>query len=357
MKKFLLIIALVFFIVSCNKAIELQPQQNVKYVSYGQAKLSPNVDFKTKKTGNFSDTSVWMKYDGTSWIDAHDIPDTTNSIFIEAGNTLIIDSIFSCKDINLNSTADTIRISTGGNDISVYGKMRGYTGTAPGTSSTASGIAGWISGKITLKGSTRTVFNSGEFSANSHSAGWTLNCSINSTAIAYVNTTIRCGYLVVTSGTLYISGIPDGLTSSQEIRIAGDDYTAQPGNGISGGTCDVKSGATLVGSRFRKNSPLSVGNSLASFTLDSGATFIANVSDPTIATVNYSLNGTVKLTLLENQYFISNYGNVDAINIIKYNNIVLGGSGSKSLKYNTQYHSLQDLDSLLNLNGYTLTLY
>lgn len=357
MKVFLiLLLSIVFF--SCNKEDILLNNKRSLNVVY---RLNPGVDFKTKKSGEWSDTSIWMRNNGVEWIDAHDTPDSTNSVFLESNYFVQLDSNESCKDFNLNGNQDTIRIKTNNNILNVYGKMRTYTGLAPGVSAVGSegaGVDGWISGNIKFKGSSnRVIIENEEISANSRCSGWNMIISFDYGDTAKVNNIVRCGHLIVESGVLHIQGVSEGLSNNYEIRTSGDDYTAQPGNGISGGTVLVKSGATLIGTRFRKNSPLTIGNSLASFTIENGAFFIPKGPSPSIATLSYSFLGKVIYNRNGNQDFLVHLGNIDAVPIITYENLELSGSGAKRLKNNVSVVDSYSLISpaTLNSNGFTLT--
>jgi len=106
-----------------------------------------------------------------------------------------------------------------------------------------------------------------EVSANSRAAGWNMELAFSPGVKGVVNSTTRCGSLIVESGILEV--LPYN-NASFTIRVAGTDYTAQPGNGVSDGLVLIKSGATLISGNLYKNTTTGAGNTLASFTIESG---------------------------------------------------------------------------------------
>lgn len=320
-------------------------------------------DFRSKVSGNWSDFTTWQIYNGAAWNDAvaGEFPGGTsesnaNNVYLEAGFTVTLTTEASCKDLHLNGTQDVVRINTNNNILNVWGKMRSYTGTAPGTTdggATGSGIAGWVStgatGSIRFRGTVdRVIVQAGELTANSRIAGWNMEFAFNSGVTGTVNKTIRCGHLIVSSGILF--------TGIEEIRPAGDDYTAQPGNGVSGGTCIVKSGAVFKTASIHKNNVTNAGNSLASFTLESGATLIPNFSLVKISALSYQLNGTVQYQN-GSEGFLLKGSPTDAVNITNYTNVILTGSGIKSLQSNTTISGklTRAGTASLSLNTFALT--
>ncbi|MDB5255497.1 MAG: hypothetical protein JWM14_192 [Chitinophagaceae bacterium] len=302
-------------------------------------------DYRSKASGNWSDFTTWQVYDGSVWQNAiaGQVPAGTseadaNSVYLEAGFTVTLTNDAACKDLHLNGNQDVVRLNTQNFALNIWGKMRSYTGVAPGTTdfgSAGSGIAGWIntntSGRLRLKGTVdRTVFVTNELTANSRTAGWRLDFAFDNGVTGYCKNTIRCGHLEVTSGILDTRGVVDGELADYEIRVAGNDYTAQPGNGVSGGTVIVRTGATLKSNKIHKNLPTTVGNSLASFIVEEGAVYVAKGSNQ-VPTLSYDIRGEVRFDASTAQNLIGTNGNVDAVLIVNYTDITLAGAGAKSL--------------------------
>lgn len=315
-------------------------------------------DFKVKKSGSYADSSIWLKLVSGVWVDAHDIPRAGNSIWIEAGKCLEMNSNFECKDLHINIASDTIRLNTKSNRLEVYGTMISYTGSYPGTT-TINGVAGipaFIQGTIRFKTNigSRRIFDGQTMSANSQTAGWNMEIEFPSgdTATHY-NAVTRCGNLKVLSGTLSVEPYN---ASSYEIRVAGTDYTAQPGDGVNVGTVLVKKDAKLIAGRLLKNNPTSAANGIGNLTVEKGGIFIPTLSNEVVPTKAYTINGEVVFNMNYAQSFIGKSTNVDAINISNYSYVTLGGTGNKTLVTNTTIANKLKITSLANLNKSTYSL-
>lgn len=333
MKKITILLLSFSLLFACQKkTIEPLTNSNVKAL-----RDTGSDDYKSVKSGLFSDTSIWEKKVSGVWVDAHNTPGIANSVWLEAAHRVDLDSNFEIKDLHINCNVDTFRINTGSNRLDLYGTIYTYIGSYPGTSyvSGVAGIPGFIAGTIRFKTNvgTRKIFDGITFDANSQTAGWNMEIDFPSgdTAIHYFSTT-RCGNLTVLSGILSVE--PYNM-SSYEIRIAGSDYTAQPGDGTHAGIVTVKSGATMIAARLIKNMPTSAANGLANFVVESGATFIPTLATELVPTQAYTISGDVVLDRSYNQTFIGHGSNVDAINIQNYTNVTIGGTGNKTLVTNT----------------------
>ncbi len=327
-------------------------------------------DYKSRASGDWSNFTTWSVFDGAVWQNAvaGQVPGGTseadaNNVYLEAGFTVTLSQDAACKDLHLNGVQDVVRINTGDFALNIWGKMRSYTGTAPGNTdngATGAGIAGFIntgtSGRLKFRGTVdRTIFVLNELTANSRIAGWRLDFAFDPGVTGYCKNTIRCGHLEVSSGILDVSGVLDGEVADYEIRVAGDDYVAQPGNGVSGGTVIIRNGATLKSYRLHKNNPTTVGNSLASFTVESGGVFVSKLSN-TVATLAYDISGEVRFESASAQSFLSAGGKVDAVSIVNYHHVTLAGGAAKTLVNNVTITGTLTLEGTasLGLGAFTL---
>lgn len=108
-------------------------------------------DFRTCRSGFFRDPGVWEYLVGAVWTGAKlgQWPTVTNDVFINSGHTVTLEHDQTIKDLNVNTTADVVRLDCKTFTLTIAdGTLRGFTGVHPGTDSTASGILGWITGKI-----------------------------------------------------------------------------------------------------------------------------------------------------------------------------------------------------------------
>lgn len=334
----------------------------------GQVNLA-KADFRAKSTGNYNNPFVWeAKGKNGLWYGMDQgygfIPDLGNDVYIDATFGITCTQAQNCKTLWLNTTADIVRINTGIYKLSIWGTLKGYSGSsALGTvavDSTGVGVAGWISGTLSFTGSkSRTIMGPGSsISANSKSAGWNMEINFLAGTVATHDTAVtRCGNLTVVSGTLDL--LPYNAPSN-EIRIAGSDYTAQPGDGINAGTFTVKSGARInVNGRLLKNSPTSSANGLANLVVEAGAVFNTTYSLSLFPTIAYSLLGEVWFTQAYAQVFLDKGTNVDSVAITTYSTVRIGGGAfAKTLKNNTTINTLlsfNDAVATLGLGGFSIS--
>ena len=195
-------------------------------------------DYRSVATGNWGTTATWEIYNGTLWEAATVAPAAANSVYLQAGYTITLDADQNCNDLHLN-TATGDRIITGSHTLSVYGKMRAYSGVAgtiPGTSTTSLPYSAttliWLNtsggGKISIAGNSRIVFNTGEWGANP--ALWNLDFSLASDQVCSSATNIKGGHITVTSG----------VVNTQTFAVRPDSGAANTGSLI------IASGSTLI---------------------------------------------------------------------------------------------------------------
>lgn len=111
------------------------------------------VDFRSCRSGDWRNPDNWQYFDVT-WKGATfgNFPQSTNNVFIQAGHKMTLAEDENCKDLNVNVTADVVRLDCGAFTLVLNdGKLRAYSGLIniiPGVDSTSSGILGWVTGKI-----------------------------------------------------------------------------------------------------------------------------------------------------------------------------------------------------------------
>lgn len=300
--------------------------------------------FVSFQTGNWNNYSTWriLGSDGVLYKTKR-YPKRGNDVYIEAAHTVTCTQNETCKTLNLNATQDVVRINTGAFKLSIWGTLKSYDGTYASNSFNASnaGIAGWVAGTLSFTGTaSRTILGPGTtFSSNSKSAGWIMEINFPVGTIATVDTSaIRCGNLNVLSGTL------DTLThnlAANEIRIAGSDYTAQPGDGVNAGILHIYNNAEyILNGRAIKNTPTSAANGLANCIIDAGGSFRPTLAAAILPTQAYTFNGIIKYIELYAQNWFSKSTNTDAISTPNYTTVWIGGSGAKTLTQNAVISTL-----------------
>lgn len=313
-------------------------------------------------SGNYESVTSWNLLDpiSSNLIPSTVIPTLYNDVYIEAGHTITLTQNNSCKTLNLNATQDVVRINTSIYELSLWGTFKSYDGTYSSNTFNLSnaGIAGWITGTIVFTGSTsRTIMGPGQtITANARAAGWNMIIDFPSNATATHDTAVtRCGNLTVRSGTLSL--LPINGTGN-EIRVAGMDFSAQPGDGTNAGNVLVKSGAKLINNgRLIKNTPTSAKNGIQNLTVESGGIYVSTLAAGTVPTVSYSLLGEVWFNQLYAQNFLDKSTNVDSVDITNYSTVLIGGSGTKTLRANTVIStklSFAEVAATLVLSTFTL---
>jgi hypothetical protein len=328
-------------------------------------------DFRSKASGNWNDHNTWQRYNGTTWEDAasDQLPGSGNSVYLESGFTVDLIQDQSCLNLHINTNAG-LRLQTGDNTLRVWGKIRQYTGVAPGTNHGAVGGGGanWIAtgtsilngdgvsvgttGRVLFVGGSRniTVFDEvagDEFGANQRLAGWTAEFALDPGAVSYIQTNFRAGYVIVSSGTINVQA-----TSS--IRPSGTSVA------VVDGSLTVRAGAVLsAGSGFFQNNTTGFGV----FTIEEGGRMNFNHPTPTIAAASLNILGTIELNRTSLQDFPTPNGDgasrsaASAIAVNNYNNVHIRGGSQKNLRNNILINGLLTLENgVVNLGAFHLTL-
>ena len=172
-------------------------------------------DYRSVASGNWDAAATWETYNGATWDAASVKPGATNNVYLQAGFIVTLTGNEACLNYAMhNAAADSIVL--GANTLSVNGSIAQFSsaaGTFPVTYSTTANqkISTALGGKISVVGNSRTVFNTGQWSANPQR--WNLDISMNPSQICSSATNLKAGHLTVTSGTLFVNGAlrPDSV--------------------------------------------------------------------------------------------------------------------------------------------------
>lgn len=273
-------------------------------------------------SGNWNDSTKWTGCGGA-------FPDSGDDVFIEAGHTITLTATQACKDLNLNTTTSQTRLDLGANTLSLNGKLRAYTGAAPGTSTgTLSATAAWImstTGKISIVGNSRALTSGSEWGAgNAGTAspnGFDLEINLTAGQTATLATAVKARSLNVISGT-FDAGV----------------NTVSVDTGAAGGDITISNGATLTSARSAAGTPVfQRTSSTLGGTLTVNGTLQLSGTSPAIAMTAVVLNGTVDYSRSGTQ----NLGTVPsgasqggAATLSTYNNLKFSGTSAKTLLLN-----------------------
>ena len=280
-------------------------------------------DYRSVASGNWNANATWEKYDGSIWTAAITTPSSSESVYLQAGFTVTLTQNQSCNDLHIN-TATGSRLVSGVFTLSVYGKLRAYTGVAgtiPGTSTgTTSSSTTWINtsggGKISIVGNSRNLTSTGEWGGNPTT--WTLEIALTSSQIATCQTAIKAGSITITSGSLLMSG-------SSDIR---------PDNNSAGtGTLTIISGASLImgTGAIQRVGTASATSHFGTFTLNSGGSLIYTSTVGALGALSVILNGTVQYSGSSSQTLVSKGNNSAGADPTTYNNLEINNSSGVTL--------------------------
>ena len=140
MKKFITLTCIVFYAIASN--------------------AQSTGDYQSKKTGNWTDVTVWQRYNGTKWVSASAYPTSSDGVITISDLTTVT--------VNANITIDQTVVAAGGalslvsnytislnntpgDDLSVNGRMNWFSGNIDGAGSMAiNGTCDWTGGNLRL---------------------------------------------------------------------------------------------------------------------------------------------------------------------------------------------------------------
>lgn len=279
-------------------------------------------DYRSNASGNWNSTSTWVTWNGAAWVAAGSAPTATSPVYIDSNHTVTLTQDEGCLDLHLNRGGGD-RLVTGAFTLAVSGKLRGYSGTAPGASSISLPTAGWIQtgggGKIQLVGGSRSITNVGEWTAMT--PGWRLEVALDAGATGVLNTSVKAAEISIVSGTIAIRG-------TSQFR---------PDNNVAGGgLLTIGSGATLkLGSgSLQRTATQSATNHFGTLTVNGTLQYdSASVGVIGASTINF--NGTVTYAATTNQTLVTRGANSAGADPSTYSHLRLAGSGTKTLGLNT----------------------
>lgn len=321
-------------------------------------------DYRSKASGNWSAVGTWQTYDGSSWSDASAKPDSDNNVYVQSGHTVTLTANEACDDLHIakgtSSTNNTYgRVALATYSLENYGKLRTYyaaVNTVPGTSTDAMPnlliSCTSSSGKLVVKGSSRTWTTSGEWHERSSSStntgfytgstsSFNLEIDPGSGVTITMETGMRPQSWNIVSGTLDVTDNPmevdNGTTNQGDVTIGANATVASDLPVGTNGIAVFRRLDSTAGGTFTLNGKLLV----------TGARTNLNMNNPI-------MNGVVEYNRAGDQYFLRAYAGSDPAT---YTNIVLSGSGVKSLIISTTINGKFTIGgtATLSLNSRTLT--
>lgn len=306
--------------------------------------------------GNWDVLATWETCTSLSpetWVAATVKPGAANNVYIQSGHSITLTQDESCYNLHMcnnttSSTSGTVRgkLYMVTFTLNLYGKIRSYygaVGALPGTSVTAVTNQPFFctagsTGKIKVVGDTRVLTAPDEWASITNSPG-SSNCNfefaLNPGKSVTLSTNFKAGSFTITSGTVIAN------------TLAADVATAGTGD------ITIAAGAKLIcnasGNAFQMSSSKLAG------TLTVNGTLVFTTSTAKISMTNVIFNGTVQYDTLGAQMLAVAVNSGGVPNT--YNNLIISGSGVKTLSSNITVNgtlSLQGTTSLaLGTNALT----
>ena len=287
-------------------------------------------------TANWSALSTWQVRNASgNWATPSTIPSTNNNVFIQSGDSIIVDVTASCKDLYFNQDIPASgKLGIGANIIQVSGKLRAYTGTkvlgttdnvfystqVGDTTNFSNTAAVSTTGAIRFVGGTRTVFINGAWGPSGFT-NCALEFNLNSGAVATIDASIKFKSITIANGTTVNATIVGGI---------GADNGAIPNLG----SVTIKTGSKLITSRYGINNQVIFGlptSKFGSIIIETGATVELTGVDPAIDATSIINNGTVLYTKSGTQNLLKKGLDITSVNPNNYFDIKLQNSGTKQM--------------------------
>lgn len=302
-----------------------------------------DVDYRSKRSGDWHDWTIWTFKDPISGLFVNsqkgNYPGKTNKVFIQAANAVHFTFNGECLDFNIETTAS---LDTDGFCLFIDGKIRKFTGAAPGSDDPAGGAEGFIGDLsiLVFRGvANKTIATSTEFGQTAN-GGFkavidygSFKATLSGNNRLGEDVEIKSGTLEVLNGTTNI-----GL----EVR---------PTDGLA----DATKTSILIKAKARFNFDGRPGQSAAvgfgSYVLELGAFLgIKGAAVFVKAENTLSLLGTVELTEASLQNFPTREG-AGELAVDTFATVLLAGAFNKTLLLNITVNVLFQIDSNLNVLG------
>ena len=304
-------------------------------------------DFRTKKSGLWDSPTTWELYDGSTWRDSISVtPGQNDNVYIQNNHSVTLTKNESCKNLNLHTGDNQNRITTSSYSLSIFGKLRAYTGNVPGISTTALPITeNWINtsggGRILIEGNSRNITEAGEWGMNP--VGWRMEIALNPGETGIFNTGVKAAHFIISSGTVILTL----------------DNTFRPDSGVYGsGTITIQSGATLRLKAGSLQRLLFAGPNAHFARLDVNGTLAFDSSVVgAIGAAVINFNGKVIYSANGAQTFLTRGANSNGAHPNVYTDVELNGTGVKTLGLNTTINGTLRIagESGFSLGSYSLT--
>lgn len=254
--------------------------------------------YKTIASGDFSNSSIWVVWDGASWNPALVKPSQANDIYIDQTHTLRLIGNEEIKNLFINAeTGAGQKLNLNGNNLNVFGSLRAFSGAAPGLPSNAWNSQNWIgnsiSSTLTFQGNSRTILEKNSWSAQTTQSRFSVIFQANAGEQLVLEAPLKALSFTVRSGRV-LQKLDISVSPNVCFTLSFNTETTVYGAGPFGEMI-VESGATFISECNANilNRSTSGSTSALNFTLQNGGTLILEGSTPRIESANFQMNGKV----------------------------------------------------------------
>jgi hypothetical protein len=325
-------------------------------------------DYRTGQTTvSWATATHWQTWNGSQWVTAPNSPGANNDVYIQASHTATLVADASCN--NLFISTGTTNATTGGNAeldltdyvLSINGKVSCYYGTVDTIANSFSSLAltssttipaspitktaNSTTGRIKFVGNSRSIFVTGEWSAENTGANtsYDIEVALNTNQTATMEENVKaCGWI-----------INSGILDAGSTFISAD-------NGSSGqGDISINSGGMVISARSSNTTPVMArtgATPCGSIILNTGGLLELKGLNPKIDAVSIIFNGTVKYSRTGAQTFVTKGAATGSVDQGTYFNVILGNTGARTLGVNTTVNGTMSIQGTTSLDtgGFTL---
>ena len=275
--------------------------------------------YKTIRSGDFSQTSLWAVWNGTNWLPATQKPGKDQDIYIDQTHRLTLLGSEAVKSVFIHAGAGAgQKLTLNGHNLDVYGSLAAFTGAAPGLPRGALNSQNWIgnslSSSLTFKGTSRVIVEKSSWSALTTQSRFSVIFDPGPGQVLTLMAPLKALSFSVRSGTLD-QKIDQTISPNACFTLSFNTENAVFGAG-SFGDFTVEPGATFrseCNANLINRSSNAFGSALL-FELQREGRLVLQGTSPTIEAAEFRLDGTIIFETIQGPgtFLTSTYPNSSA---------------------------------------------
>jgi hypothetical protein len=293
-------------------------------------------DYRSIRSGNWSDASLWQKRNNGVWATATAAPIASDNVFIQQGHRVTVDQAgLACRDLHLHTGAT---LAIGQQKLDLHGKLRAYTGTAVTTNADmvtsnsaspgARTITAGVDGRLRVVGASRTLLAAGEWGNAGLTDSGRIEFAINPADTVVCFAAIKARVFYFTSGAVNMRN--NRLSADGGVAASGDVF-------ITGGTLRSDQSATnQVITRTSSNRCDTV------YIGPNGKLMLFGAS-PRIECSFFINEGQVIFARNGSQNLLSHSADQLAMDPQQYHRLIITAPGTKTMRHSISVHGFVQL--------------